>query len=145
MDTVRFTNAVQPPASGSTPVAARVPVADSSQSGKATNPSKESQPVQAQHTDATTRARQDPSRELNALLERVAEYIDPARQSLSIEIHEDEESGQTVISVYDARTEELVRQIPPKELLRIATVMRDLSEQRERHAAATGLLLDEQA
>ena len=141
MDTVRFTNGSPPPAPASAPVAARVRNADPTPGGGPAT-AREAAPPPEQNPAAGARMAQDSARELDALLERVAAYIDPEQHALSIEVRE--ELGRTVVSVYDTRTEELVRQIPPEELLRIATVMRDLSEQREQHAA-TGLLLDERA
>lgn len=38
----------------------------------------------------------------------------------------DEESGEKIIQIFDSETGEMVRQIPPEELLRIMKTLRDL-------------------
>ena len=53
----------------------------------------------------------------------------------------DEVTGCTVITVLDAQTDEVIRQIPAKEML---AVMQDLAS-REAGAAALGLLVREKA
>lgn len=52
-----------------------------------------------------------------------------------LQFHVDAESGRTVITVIDRDTEEIIRQIPPEEMLALA----------RRLEATTGLLLTERA
>jgi len=80
---------------------------------------------------------------LQQLLEQVSRHIDPERRSLSFEVSD--EMGPAVVSVYDAETEELIRQIPSETLLRIAAAMREIALQGGAGLAAPGLLLREQA
>lgn len=91
---------------------------------------------------ATTASSQPETLDLAAVLEHVGEFISPQQRSLAFEIHE--ELGRAIVSVYDVATEELIRQIPPEEMLRIATVMREFAEQGEQRPTS-GLLLDAQA
>ncbi|MDQ2068483.1 flagellar protein FlaG [Natronospira bacteriovora] len=68
------------------------------------------------------------SRALEALAERAARELDSA-QSLfrpELEFKVDEVSGRTVITVYHPETEEIIRQIPPEEALRLAHLLREL-------------------
>lgn len=116
---------------GSAVIAGDSPIIDASRPG--------APPRSVPTTDST---RNLSTLDLPALLESVSQFIGPERRSLSFEIHE--ELGRTVVSVYDADTEELIRQIPPDELIRVAAVMHELAEQGEQRPAS-GLLLDAQA
>jgi len=84
-----------------------------------------------------------PRADLQQLLAQVSRHIDPERRALSFELSE--ELGRAVVSVYDAETEELIRQIPSETLVRIATTMRELAQHGGDARAASGLLLREQA
>ena len=87
----------------------------------------------------TQRTRED----LQQLLEAVSRFIDPQRRSLSFEVHE--ELGRTIVSVYDAETEELIRQIPDETLVRLALAMHEYAQQGGDAPRAAGFLLQEQA
>ena len=76
--------------------------------------------------------------ELEALAEQIREYVKTHQRALNFSV--DEESGRMVIKVIDAETEEVVRQIPPKEALALAKM---LKEHLDDVALAAGLLLEE--
>lgn len=61
------------------------------------------------------------AKKVEQAVNQVNEYV----QKLSRDLHftVDEDSGRTVIKVLDSETKEVIRQIPPEELLRIATYM----------------------
>lgn len=67
--------------------------------------------------------------DLERAVEHLTELLSQTQRSLRSRI--DEASGRTVITVLDAETNEIVRQIPPPELLAFA-----------RHLERTGALLD---
>lgn len=148
MDTVRFATGTPRSATGTTSVAVRERPGVPARSAEATTAStaaagvdatveRRSQPA----ADAATTQR-SPALDLRALLDEIGRHIDPERRSLSFEVHE--EFGRAIVSVYDAETEELVRQIPAEEMVRIATVIREIAEQGEPRASS-GLLLDARA
>lgn len=58
-------------------------------------------------------------------IERAAAQIDSYMKSVnrSLEFRVDKDSGRTVVSVRDAETGELIRQIPGEEVLRMARYM----------------------
>lgn len=71
---------------------------------------------------------------LEAAVKKLNDYSQNMRRTLSFTV--EESTGRTVISVYDAETHELIRQIPPEDTLNLA----------ERIAEETrALLLKEQA
>ena len=82
---------------------------------------------------------------LKALAEQVSKQAEINGRSLSFTI--DDDIGRTVVKVIDRETEEVIRQIPSEELIRVARAVNALNEQLSDAASATGkgLLLDEQA
>ena len=56
-----------------------------------------------------------------------------------------QDTGHTIVSVFDRETNELIRQIPSEEIVRIAKALQDLREQNESRLGGSGLLLEEQA
>ncbi len=80
--------------------------------------------------------------QLQAAVDRVSSYVQSLSRSLNIRV--DERSGDTVISVQDATTDELIRQIPSEEVLAISAA---ISEQLDvlklmGEEGARGLLLE---
>ncbi|MCP1726426.1 flagellar protein FlaG [Natronospira proteinivora] len=73
-------------------------------------------------------------RALEALAERAAEELSDAMESAQpyfrpdLEFKVDETSGRTVITVYHPETEEVIRQIPPEEAMRLAQILRESGE-----------------
>ena len=90
-------------------------------------------------TEGTQQSRED----FQAVLDKVSRYINPERRSLSFRLSE--ELGRTIVSVYDAETDELIRQIPGETVVRIASTMQELARQGHGGIPASGLLLSEQA
>lgn len=56
--------------------------------------------------------------QLEAAASKLSEYAQSLRRNLSFAV--EETTGRTVISVYDAETDELIRQIPSEEALQLA-------------------------
>lgn len=73
---------------------------------------------------------------LEAAVSKLNDYVQSIRRTLSFSI--EESTGRTVIKVYDAETEELIRQIPPEETIRLAEAI-------ERSVSASSLLLRDRA
>lgn len=73
---------------------------------------------------------------LEAAVSKLNDYVQSIRRTLSFSI--EESTGRTVIKVYDAETEELIRQIPPEETIKLAEAI-------ELSAPAASLLLKERA
>lgn len=71
----------------------------------------------------------------------LSQYIQSVNRSLEIAV--DEELGSTIITVVDSDTDEVIRQIPPEELVELA---RFIAEQRAQQEAGDvpvrGLLMD---
>jgi len=82
------------------------------------------------------------AQEIRDATEKLSEYIDLASRSLNISV--DRELREPVVTVFDAETEEIVRQIPSEELVAIAKFLR---QQEAARAASeetlTGVLLRE--
>jgi flagellar protein FlaG len=93
------------------------------QSGKDVSGSGEGLPPKAEPAQLADTA--DTVRQLNALM---------AERQRDLSFHIDEASGRTVITVRDATTAQVVRQIPAEEVLAVSRALR-----------ATGGLLDELA
>ena len=92
--------------------------------------------TQSPHAANDTKEQDMPAEEqLVAAVSDINEYVQQVRRELQFSI--DEHSGQTVVKVINADTDEVVRQIPPEEALSLA---RYLSE-----AGDTGLLLRSKA
>ena len=68
---------------------------------------------------------------------RLNEFVQTIERNLQFSV--DEETGYTVITVVDSETEEIIRQIPPQEVLEMAGNLMDTL------AKVEGLLLKEQA
>lgn len=80
------------------------------------------------------------------LARRISEQISIEKRSLAFEVNDS--LGTTVVSVIDRETDEVIRQIPSEEFIRIAETIRQLNEEvRGGNAggSASGLLLDAQA
>ncbi len=75
---------------------------------------------------------------------RLQQAVDVVNQALALEQRAlnfsiDESSGRSVIKVYDYKTEELIKQIPSEELLRVA---QDIKRLQEEMGQSIGLLID---
>jgi len=75
---------------------------------------------------------------------QLQQAVDVVNQALALEQRSlnfsiDEGSGRSVIRVYDYKTEELIKQIPSEELLRVA---QDIKRLQEEMGQSIGLLID---
>lgn len=52
---------------------------------------------------------------LTAAVSRLSDYVQSIQRTLDISVHED--TGRTVVKVIDTETKEMIRQIPPDEVL----------------------------
>jgi flagellar protein FlaG len=53
--------------------------------------------------------------DLNTAVSRLSDYVQSIRRTLDFSV--DEDTGRTIITVMDAKTERVIRQIPPEEVL----------------------------
>ncbi len=100
----------------------------------------ESAPQQAQAaTTAKTPASDTASKEqLREAMNKVSSYMQNVQRNLNFSI--DESTGQTVVKVIDAESEEVIRQFPSEEMLALA---RHLSEMNGE--SVSGLLMQSKA
>ena len=80
--------------------------------------------------------------DLLSAVSEVASHFAVANTSLSISV--DDQSGSTIIKVTDAETDEVIRQIPPEQIVNLARFLRENSGVEGFELADTmkGLLLD---
>lgn len=64
--------------------------------------------------------------------------------SRNLEFHIDNNSGRTVITVRDTKSNEVIRQIPSEQLLEISSRLKVLQESNNERNAATGILFTSQ-
>ncbi|MFK8019582.1 MAG: flagellar protein FlaG [Pseudomonadales bacterium] len=74
---------------------------------------------------------------LESVVKQLNSYLENAGRSVSFSIHQD--SGKSVVKVFNSGTDELIRQFPAEQALKLAEVMR-ASNDNER-----GLLFDAEA
>ncbi len=90
-------------------------------------PSVASRPVSASAEtvpqNAVTQKPQPDSAQLREAVSKLNDYTQSISRKLSFSI--EESTGRTVIKVYDAETDELIRQIPPEETLHLAEVIQE--------------------
>lgn len=96
--------------------------------------------VQKPAPEAQAEAQQQPvnREELTSALRQLSSHVQNVQRNLNFSI--DEDSGRMVVKVIDAESEEVIRQIPPEEMLAVARRLRELSDER-----ATGLLVQSKA
>ncbi|WP_181901695.1 flagellar protein FlaG [Thalassotalea euphylliae] len=76
--------------------------------------------------------------ELSEALETVSSFIEP--QIRNVNFTQDDSSGQTVIKVVDAQSQELIKQFPSDEILELAERIKGLQDE---IADKTGILIDD--
>ncbi|SFM31758.1 flagellar protein FlaG [Ectothiorhodospira mobilis] len=75
-------------------------------------------------------ARGDPSssrgfsEQVGDAVQRINDFVQVVQRDLQFTV--DEDTGRTVVKVFDARSEELIRQLPPEEILEVAAYMDEL-------------------
>jgi flagellar protein FlaG len=79
---------------------------------------------------------------IDAAVARIADYVESLSRSLAITV--DDRSGDFVVQVQDANTEEIIRQIPSEEVLAISAAIAQQVESLRLmgEEGAQGLLLD---
>lgn len=92
------------------------------------------QAVHVEPTQPEQKAATPDPQELQSTVSKLTDYFQNLQRTLSFSIEED--TGSIVINVYDSETEELIRQIPSKESIKLAALMEE---------QAASLLLEEQA
>lgn len=61
--------------------------------------------------------------ELNNVVQNLNDFVQNIKRELHFSI--DDNSGRTVITVINSSTDEVIRQIPPSEILELASALRD--------------------
>ena len=57
------------------------------------------------------------------MVSRLNDYVQNIQRTLSFSVSED--TGRTVIKVYDSETDELIRQIPPEDTIKLAAAIEE--------------------
>lgn len=78
------------------------------------------------------------SEQLANAIETVSNFIEP--QIRNVNFTQDESTGQRVIRVFDAESDELIKQFPSEEILELAERIRGLQEE---IVDKTGILIDD--
>ena len=144
MNTVPVQNLIRSPARDPLPAAP----ANGSARGNDSSASVQSSAAPAAQPALAATDTQQRAAELGqeSLQQALAEFEQrPAVQSRSLSFVVNEDTGRTIVSVFDRETDELIRQIPSEEIIRIAKALQDLREQSGSALTGSGLLLDDQA
>ncbi|MFY0665856.1 MAG: flagellar protein FlaG [Natronospirillum sp.] len=72
----------------------------------------------SEQRQTVAQAKVQATNDVNDAVARLKDYVQDTQRALNFSL--DEESGITVISVYDATTQELIRQIPSEEAVSLA-------------------------
>ncbi len=70
------------------------------------------------------KAQQQEDQSVEQTVEEINNYFQSMGRDLNFKV--DDESGRTVITVLDSETKEVIRQIPPEEVLQLALNLQDL-------------------
>lgn len=102
-------------------------------------------PARDDTTPETADDKQLQGRALEGLADRAAKELAETQPFFrpELEFKVDEESGRTVITVYHPETEEVIRQIPPEQALKLAQMLRE--QQKEGSGADAASLIDTRA
>ena len=97
----------------------------------------ESLPARVPPLPQSQAATEVPQPTLDQAVNEVNKFVQSIKRELHFRV--DEDSGRTVITVTDSETDEVIRQLPPEEILSLAKMIREqLAEQSEN----AGLLLE---
>lgn len=95
-----------------------------------------------QQTAATVASNSAPNaanqEQLRSAMSQLSSYVQSVQRNLNFSI--DDTTGQTVIKVIDAESEEVIRQIPPEEILALARRLNALNGEQ-----VSGLLMQSKA
>ena len=75
-------------------------------------------PAQAESAQPEQDVVEPSSAELTSAISKLNDYVQNVQRTLSFSVEED--TGTTVVQVYDSETEELIRQIPAEETIKLA-------------------------
>lgn len=92
-------------------------------------------PAAQESVPPETQAVTPSTEEVTQAVSKLNDYVQNIRRTLSFTIAES--TGRTIIQVYDSETDELIRQIPPEQTIRLAENMEDI--------VASGLFVKERA
>ncbi len=103
-------------------------------------PAADNTPAPPLSLDAASRAakRNSPD-DIQKLLEQISSQIQPESRALTFKVSE--ETNRVVVSVIDANTDELIRQIPAESIVRVAEALREYNAP----IGSPGFLLEDQA
>lgn len=101
----------------------KIGAAQSPQSAKQAHASEHPVPAQAQKPEAAAPKAQAAAPDVQQIAKRIESYLKSVDRSLEFRV--DAASGRTVVSVRDAETGDLIRQIPGEEVLRFAEMAED--------------------
>ena len=110
------------------------------------NPAAVTQSTGTQATPQSTPEESIDRKALEELAAQISDQIQIQRRSLSFSV--DDNIGRTVVTVTDLESDEVIRQIPSEEVIRLAQTIRDLNEQLSDSGNAldvSGLLISDQA
>lgn len=113
-------------------VASYIPVAD-----KPSTRSAQAEPEQVKASETVKPVTEISNTELQQAVDVVNQAVSLEQRSLSFSI--DDASGRSVIKVIDYETDELIKQIPSEELLKVA---QDIKRLQEEMGQSIGLLID---
>jgi len=85
------------------------------------SPTSSTTPVAAAARPAQTPFTKPSAEQLDQAVSKLNDYIQDVQRNLSFSI--DEETGITVVKVIDSATQEVVRQLPPDETLKLAAAI----------------------
>jgi flagellar protein FlaG len=75
-------------------------------------------------TEATdNNKQQEETQEIESVVSNISDYVQTVRRELEFTV--DEESGLTVVKVFNKETDELIRQIPSEDFLKLAKTITD--------------------
>ncbi len=80
---------------------------------------------------------------LDAIVEKLNDFVQQVQRELEFSI--DEENGEVVVKVVDARTRDVVREIPPEEIREMRKRLNEVSEKIFRTGEAASVLFQAKA
>ena len=90
-------------------------------------------PIHASPEAAAIPSASQPSREqIESSVVKIADYVQSIQRNLSFSL--DESTGYTVLIVTDSETDEVIRQLPSDEVLKLAQKLNELREMQDKQA-----------
>lgn len=124
----------------------------SSSAVKKESDEKDSEKINRFAQEQAAKKKEEKEEELSEFEQKMATEVfnDLNRQNIGLSFSIEKEMGSTVVSVLDNNTEDIIRQIPSEEFLKLAKRIHDLKEQQtssseDNKDVLKGILLDDQA